>query len=69
MYTTVASNCPALHIPQNRIDPTHGARPFPHSSPHLITGMKGPRYQASQTLLESGQLVVWLKPLEGTLHP
>ena len=31
-HTTVASNCPALHIPRNRVDPTRGARPFPRSS-------------------------------------
>ena len=31
-HTTVASNCPALHIPRNRVDPTRGTRPFPRSS-------------------------------------
>ena len=31
-HTAVASNCQALHIPRNHVDPTRGARPFPRSS-------------------------------------
>ena len=38
--TTVASNCPALHIPGNCVDPTRGVRPFPRSS-HAFNYRKG----------------------------
>ena len=40
MHTTMASNCPALHIPRNRADPTCGARSFPRSS-HAFNYRKG----------------------------
>ena len=45
-HTTVAFNCPALHIPRNRVDPVEPG-PFPALPTHLITGRKALGYQAT----------------------